>query len=225
MNLLSENEDFPGSPNRWAEGADADAVRRYSKEELANAVRRIMSQRNTLNGVWVFGYGSLMWNPDVCLQESRRGMLEGYHRRLCVQSTVYRGTRKTPGVVLGLDTGGFCEGVVFHIAFADLEPELLRLWEREMFADTYVPTWVKVKCEQGCDIEALAFVVNRGHEHYLAPQELDRLARYVFQARGQKGHCREYLFNTVTSLHRMGLRDPVLERVLMQADDLSESNF
>ncbi len=36
--------------------------------------------------VWVFAYGSLMWNPEIAFAEARPGFLHGYHRSFCPSS-------------------------------------------------------------------------------------------------------------------------------------------
>ena len=99
---------FPAELQGWAKGEHANAIRKYSMDQLKQDVREMLKSREIDSGIWVFGYGSLMWNPDVRHSETESGLLQGYHRRLCLRSTVYRGTPEQPGVVMGLTPGGNC---------------------------------------------------------------------------------------------------------------------
>lgn len=186
---------------------------------LRQSIATTLSGHDLTQGVWIFGYGSLVWNPEFCFAESRVAWLEGFHRRLCVQSKVYRGTPDCPGLVLGLAPGGQCEGRVFRIAPQDLEAELLKVWEREMFDDSYVPAWIELKTEPGT-VEALTFVVNQGNELYVPELSLAQLASTVASASGERGSCEEYLNNTVEALKQHGLPDRYLETVLGEVQRL-----
>jgi len=88
-----------------------------------------------------------------------------------------------------------------------------KIWEREMFAGTYIPTWVNVTSKQGA-INAVTFVINHEHEHYIPNLELEEVAERVVRAKGNRGSCHDYVQNTVKSLHLLGLRDPALEQLL-----------
>jgi len=177
------------------------------------SVQNILKGHNLEKGVWVFGYGSLMWNPDFKVAEKISGKISGYHRRLCLKSIVYRGTPDYHGLVFGLDKGGSCQGMVFRIAPENLDSELQKVWEREMFAETYIPTWVCVKTENG-DVSAITFVINTKHKHYVPDLDLEKVAERVVRAEGKCGSCHDYVQNTVKFLHQLELRDPVLEQLL-----------
>ena len=204
---------FPAELQGWAKGEHANAIRKYSMDQLKQDVRETLKSREIDSGIWVFGYGSLMWNPDVRHSETEPGLLQGYHRRLCLRSTVYRGTPEQPGVVMGLAPGGNCPGRLFFIPKKHFFPDLLLLWDREMFAGTYLPKWVSVE-RNPHPIEALTFVANQNHEHYLPPVNLEETALLVSKAKGQRGTNMDYLKNTVEILHQLDLRDAVLERIL-----------
>src|SRR5260370_7544125 len=87
--------------------------------------------------VWVFAYGSLMWNPEIAFAEARPGFLHGYHRSFCLYSRDYRGTPERPGLVLGLDRGGSCRGIVYRLPPDRVGETLDRIWAREMTAQVY----------------------------------------------------------------------------------------
>jgi cation transport protein ChaC len=197
----------------WGSGKAADSIRTMSPQELSVSFQGMLKGQNLKNGVWVFGYGSLMWNPDFKFTEKLTGQVSGYHRRLCLKSTVYRGTPDCHGLVFGLDQGDSCQGMAFRIATEDLETELQTVWEREMFAETYIPTWVSVQTKEQ-SVSAITFVINPEHEHYVPDLALEDVAQRVVRAEGKCGSCLDYVQNTVKCLHQLGLRDPALEQLL-----------
>ncbi len=201
------------SSYNWGTGEEADSIRTMNSEELSDSVQQMLKGMNLKDGVWVFGYGSLMWNPDFLLAEKRTGTVTGYNRHLCLKSIVYRGTPDYHGLVFGLDKGYSCQGMVYRIAEVNIHSEMQKIWEREMFAGTYIPSWVNVTTKQG-SISAVTFVINHEHEHYIPDIELEEIAERVVNAEGTCGSCHDYVQNTVKSLHQLGLRDPALEQLL-----------
>ncbi|MBC8258263.1 MAG: gamma-glutamylcyclotransferase [SAR324 cluster bacterium] len=203
-------------PNRsfqWGSGMEADSIRTLNLEDLKKSIQEMLQGRNLAEGVWIFGYGSLIWNPDIDFVESLSGTVTGYHRRLCLKSVVYRGTPEYHGLVFGLDHGSSCQGMAYRLDSEDLSTDLLKIWEREMFAETYIPTWVCVKTKLK-DVSAITFVINTKHEHYMPDLDLEEVAERVVRAEGNCGTCHDYVKNTVKSLHQLGLRDPALEQLL-----------
>ncbi len=165
---------------------------------------------------WVFGYGSLMWNPGFPHLEVRLARLRGLHRSFCVYSHRYRGTPKAPGLVLGLDRGGSCQGMVFRVPAAEGEDVLDYLYEREMVTGVYHPTWRHAETAEG-SVRAITFVVDREHRQYAGRLNHDDMVELVLQGRGNRGPCMEYLENTVHHLRALGLSDQTLERLLKEA--------
>jgi glutathione-specific gamma-glutamylcyclotransferase len=170
--------------------------------------------------IWIFGYGSLMWDPGFAYGEAQPALLRGYHRRFCVYSRHYRGTPERPGLVLGLDRGGACRGVAFRVPAADVAPALHYLWEREMSAYTYRLKELPVRLDRG-SIAAYAFVVDRGNPNYTGQLSLDDTARLILQGVGGRGSCRQYLEKTVEELRKLGLVDGVLHQLEAKVRDLA----
>ncbi len=162
---------------------------------------------------WVFGYGSLMWHPGFPHVEVRVAVLHGYHRRFCVYSHRYRGTPECPGLVLGLDRGGSCRGLVFRVPAAEGESVLDYLHEREMITGVYLPTWLTVETAQG-PVSAAGFVVDRDHPQYTGRLTLEETAELILQGHGARGACTDYLANTVRHLEGLGLGAGPLKRLL-----------
>ena len=201
------------STYKWGTGVEADTIRKLNSKELSVSVKQILEGMNLVDGVWIFGYGSLMWNPDFNIVEKRTGYLKGFYRSLCLKSIVYRGSHDYHGLVFGLDIGYSCQGMVYKIAEENIQSEMQKIWEREMFAGTYIPTWVNVKTKQG-SVSAVTFVINHKHEHYIPNLKLEEIAERVVRAEGTCGSCHDYVRNTVKSLHHQGLRDASLEKLI-----------
>lgn len=168
--------------------------------------------------LWVFAYGSLMWKPDIDHVETSPVVVHGYHRALCMYSFEYRGTRMRPGLILGLDRGGACRGLALRIDETRADATLARLWDREMVTAIYLPRWLKARLPDGREIRALAFVADRTHEQYAGRPDDGTMVELVLQGRGKRGHCLEYLRNTLDHLEAMDIRDGTLRRIVAKAE-------
>lgn len=193
---------LPASPPQPPQASDLIAS---PAPEIAHCLARACD-------VWIFGYGSLMWDPGFAYAEVRPGLLRGYHRRFCVYSTGHRGTPERPGLVLGLDRGGACKGIAYRVPRADVGPALHYLWDREMKNRTYHLRELAVLTPEG-PVTAHAFVVDRAHESYAGRLTLEETARLILQGIGARGACRQYLENTVAELKKLGLVDGPLHRL------------
>lgn len=162
--------------------------------------------------MWVFAYGSLMWNPGFPHVERQPALLRGFHRRFCVYSHHYRGTPERPGLVLGLDRGGACRGIAFRVAAPHVADTLVYLWEREMVTGVYRPGMLPVRLPGGV-VRACSFVVDRRHQQYCGRLELERTVDLIVGGVGRNGPNWEYLVNTVEHLEAIGIRDGLLRRL------------
>ena len=162
---------------------------------------------------WVFGYGSLMWNPGFDFVESAPARLHGYRRSLCVRSWVHRGTQDEPGLVLGLDRGGSCLGMAFRTRGEAAEAVTDYLRRRELVTHVYLGRRLPVRLADGRRVDALTYVIDRSHIQYAGALDAAHAADVVARARGQSGPNDAYLFNTLAHLREMGIRDHWLEEV------------
>ena len=168
--------------------------------------------------LWVFGYGSLMWNPGFAFIDQRSALLKGWHRSFCLWSTRYRGTPKHPGLVLGLDYGGACRGVAFRVAAGSCNETLSYLTERELTGYAYEPRMVRVELENGVEVQAYTFVADRAHPLYAGPMANDRAAAIIMAAQGDAGLNRDYLINTLRQLDKDGFSDKPLQELLAEVE-------
>ncbi|MCV0394384.1 MAG: gamma-glutamylcyclotransferase [Rhizobiaceae bacterium] len=162
---------------------------------------------------WVFGYGSLIWRPGFAHTETRPARLHGFRRSLCVLSHVHRGTPQRPGLVLGLDRGGSCLGLAFLVPGELREEVVAYLRERELVTNVYVERTLGVRLAGGERVEALTYVVDRGHPQYGGAMDVDHAVARVRGAVGLSGPNEDYVINTVEHLKALGIRDHWLEAV------------
>ncbi len=161
---------------------------------------------------WVFGYGSLVWNPGFAYESAQIARLDGFRRSFCMRSIHHRGTVADPGLVLALDAApGACEGLAFEIPSRIAEETLEYLRARELISAAYLETMQPLALADGRRIEAVTYVIDRDHNQYCGGLPLEEQARIIAQAHGGRGPNAEYLFNTATHLVELGLRDPELD--------------
>lgn len=162
--------------------------------------------------LWVFAYGSLIWNPGFAWAERVRAELPGFARSFCMRSIHHRGTAEAPGLVLALDPheGGFCHGIAFRVAEGEEGGTLAYLRERELVSSAYVEETHEVTLLDGRRVAALTYVVDTGHVQYCHGLDLETQARIIATAVGGRGPNTEYLWNTVAHLTELGIHDPDL---------------
>ena len=163
--------------------------------------------------MWVFGYGSLLWNPGFNYQHYKLARLKGYRRSFCMSSIHHRGTVKDPGLVLALDKseGSECCGLAFYVAPENEQQTLEYLRERELISSAYLEINVEIVDADGVTDPAVTYVIDQNHIQYCAGLALPRQAEIISTAVGDRGHNAEYLFNTVDKLKSLDIRDAELE--------------
>lgn len=162
--------------------------------------------------MWVFGYGSLIWNPEFPVAEQRIARLDGWHRSFCMRSIHHRGTEADPGLVLALDRqdGAHCDGVAFRVQPGAETETLAALRERELISSAYVERHLPVRFAEGGGCEALAYVINTDHVQYCGGLPLEEQAQIIAVAAGGRGLNRDYLYATADHLAELGIADPDL---------------
>ncbi len=185
-----------------------------SDVELLASRREVVPDDFDCSNVWVFGYGSLIFNPVIEHTERVNAKIYGNHRRFCLRTRIGRGSPDCPGLVLALDRGGSCAGVAFKLNPETAIAELDLLWRREMITLAYDARWVKLHTDKGVKT-GIAFVSIPAHQNYAPPMSLHSEAEIIAAASGFIGPCRDYLFDTVAGLHDHGIRDKYLENLVI----------
>jgi glutathione-specific gamma-glutamylcyclotransferase len=172
--------------------------------------------------LWVFGYGSLIWDPGFPVAEQRIARLDGWHRSFCMRSIHHRGTVEAPGLVLALDRAeeARCLGVAFRVETGAEAATLAALRERELISSAYLETTLQVETPEGA-LTALAFVIDPDHAQYCGGLDREEQARIIASATGGRGANRDYLWSTVAHLAELGIADPDLEWLAARVRQLS----
>jgi cation transport protein ChaC len=193
---------------------DAPYLRLLSEEEREASLDGIMRAKPE-GSVWIFGYGSLIWNPAVKFVERRLAKVEGWHRAFCMSIVAGRASPASRGLMLGLDGGGECLGSAFRLDDADVRSELTLLWRREMLCrGAYVPRWLELHDEDGVGFgHAVAFTIDPAGEKYAGNMPAEIAVRRLATASGGLGSCADYLFQTRDGLRARGIPDLALEHL------------
>jgi cation transport protein ChaC len=218
--MNDEQPQFRITRESLRDGSLIDAARRRvpsgmrvrTDSEIEACLGRILADHPPADDVWLFGYGSLMWNPAMHFAEQRGGRALGWHRKYCLWVEAGRGSPEAPGLMLALDRGGAASGSLFRVPADQARAELLLPFRRELFTHSYDPRWVSVATRDGI-VRAVTFVVNREGARYAKHLDLERIAQHVATASGALGSCMEYLHRTLESLDALGLDDRMLRQV------------
>lgn len=204
-----------GLPAHWRL-PDGD-VERSRQEVLAT----VFAQQDAL---WVFAYGSLMWNPGFHFDEVRRARLPGFARRFALSTTIGRGTPDCPGLVLTLqrDTGNDCQGLAFRIPCALVEAESRLLWRREMITGAYCPILLPLHTPQGT-VQALVLTANTTHPHHRGDLSMQATAATIARASGRIGSNRDYLHQLVAQCDVLGIADGYVQALVTQVAQVEPS--
>ncbi|WP_429499775.1 gamma-glutamylcyclotransferase [Robbsia andropogonis] len=196
---------------RWSTAA-IEASMHDTLAQLACA-RPAAADASRTGDVWLFAYGSLIWNPQLRHGAQHIATLSGWHRRFCQKLIAGRGSPQLPGRMLALCPGGETRGLIYRIAAADLLNELRLVWIREMAMGAYVPTWVEVTLEDGSQVKALAFVANSTHPHFDDEGDLPSVAAAIAQAQGPWGSNAEYLWRLQSALSAHAIEDAYIHNL------------
>ncbi len=210
--MLKREELTPERVDQIAREAKAAGYDYFlSREERDRRLAEALAWWTAGTDAWVFGYGSLMWNPAFHFVERRPARLEGYRRSFCFWIPLGRGSPEKPGLMLAIEKGGVCDGMAYRIAAPEVEAELSILFIREMLTGVYDAVWVELTDAAGHHLKAVTFVINPTHPQYCGRLEMDRKADHIAHAEGRRGTCRSYLFETADQLRGLGVRDPYID--------------
>lgn len=196
-------------------------------ELLRSEKQRAESRALALSGkrdsdLWVFAYGSLMWDPALDFQQVRRAWLEGYARHFILKD-IYgaRGTVERPGLMAALDKGSGCQGLIYKIPKHKIEFETEILWRREMAFPGYIPTFVSVQSGEE-PFEALAFLADHKADSMHPDLTSNEQIEFLATGNGFIGTSLEYLENIVRQFSALSIVDEDCSALLLEAQAYSQ---
>ncbi|MFS2223791.1 gamma-glutamylcyclotransferase [Pantoea sp. B65] len=192
----------------------------WTCEQRAASLAAALACRPDNSPVWIFGYGSLMWNPVFESDEVASGTLQGWHRAFCLRLTAGRGTHHQPGRMLALKQGGTTRGLAFRLPEDKLHEELELLWKREMITGCYLPTWCELVLEDRRKVSALVFVMDPRHPLYESDSCAKTIAPLIARASGPLGTNAQYLYSLEQELLKRGMHDECLTDLVQQVRQL-----
>ncbi len=184
-----------------------------TEEDIAALATRLLAQRPDDGQIWIFAYGSLIWAPEFDFVEERLGTVHGWHRSFCLGWVrLYRGTPERPGVMLALDRGGSCKGVLFRLPPDAMDANLHKVLKREFpikFEGDLPVRWMNAHTDQG-PVRAIGFPIDRKSDIYLPGLSQDTVVQSLATAAGERGSMAQYLHSTITHLAERGIHDSYL---------------
>ncbi len=184
-----------------------------SEAEREASRRALVEDAAPGEDVWIFGFGSLMWNPALDFTEMVAGRVHGYHRRYCLWTTFGRASPERPGMVLAMMPGGSCLGMAIRIPWDRAVAETRLLWRREMISGGYLARRVPVRIAGGETVQAIAFLANPDHPRYAGRVDEASQIEHIAFAEGRLGCGRDYLHNMKRTLDGLGVRDGPVHRL------------
>jgi cation transport protein ChaC len=201
MAMWDERARLMGRPADW----------RLPDDVVEASRRATLAARDATQDLWVYAYGSLMWDPAIHFEEVRRARLPGHQRRFTFRTHIGRGSPDCPGLMLSIEARpGACEGLAFRVAADRVEIESAILWRREMLRGAYTPCLLPMATPQG-DIVALVFVSNPEHPDHVGELSLDETTHTIARAQGVMGRNRDYVEQLATQLASLGIVDAYIK--------------
>ncbi|MFP3558982.1 gamma-glutamylcyclotransferase [Paraburkholderia sp. SIMBA_049] len=186
---------------------------RWTPDQIERSMRETLGARPETGDLWVFGYGSLIWNPVCRFTSQQKSVLDGWHRSFCLRTIAGRASEHLPGRMLSLEPGGRTEGLALRLPASAIEEELSLLWMREMPTGAYRPIWSTIQTADGERPTALIFVADRDHHLYEPDASIASVAAFVAHANGPLGTNADYVFKLKDALDYWRISDRYVENL------------
>ncbi|WP_315810357.1 gamma-glutamylcyclotransferase [Pseudomonas sp. C9-3] len=197
----------------------ADLV--WSEERILESLANTLARRPEGGDIWLFAYGSLIWNPLLDFVRREAAILTDWHRSFCLRMVAGRGSVEKPGRMLAVEPGGHTQGIAFQLGGPTLEHDLQCVWRREMVFGSYIPVWANITLANGAPVQALVFVADPTYALYERDSTITRIAHQVAVACGPHGSNAEYLYLLRNALHDNGLSDGYVAALALEVERCS----
>jgi glutathione-specific gamma-glutamylcyclotransferase len=201
-------QQFESMPGQWSSGQIAESLRQTLQQKPPSS-----------ESVWIFAYGSLMWNPMIECESCRIATLSGWQRSFCLDMTIGRATHTKPGRMLALRPGGITLGLALRVRTATIDADLRRIWIREMALGSYRPIWAPTTLDDGTGTDAIVFVADESREQFRADSSVETVAPLISSASGIFGTNADYLLRLQGALTTWGLKDEYVESIVAGMPD------
>ncbi|OFV46691.1 Uncharacterized protein involved in cation transport [Oligella ureolytica] len=178
-----------------------------SREQIIASMQTALKKRPEGEPVWLFAYGSLIWNPQCHFVENVPALLKGWRRSFCMRLMAGRGSPEQPGRMLSLAPGGETKGLALLFAEESLEQELLMVWLREMVGGSYCPDWAELQLVDGRKVQAIIFRVHPQSPLHENDDSIETISPLISKAKGILGTNRDYVINLNSALDEHGFED------------------
>lgn len=185
----------------------------WSLEQIDASMYSVLARRPEGQPVWVFAYGSLIWNPLFHFDASCAATLNGWRRSFSMRLLAGRACLQQPGRMMSLVPGGLTKGLALRFAEDNLEQELRIVWRREMVSGSYVPEWAHVRLEDGRTVEAIIFSANPSCPLHDEDDRVETVVPLIASASGPLGSNRDYVLQLQHSLQQYGIEDAYIQQV------------
>ncbi|HHG5368157.1 TPA: gamma-glutamylcyclotransferase [Pseudomonas aeruginosa] len=186
----------------------------WSEARIEDSMQAVLAERPQGEPVWLFAYGSLIWNPVFEFEACQLAALDGWQRSFCIRLVLARGSVEQPGRMLALEPGHRTAGVALRLRETDLEQELRMVWMREMVGGVYRPQWSPITLEDGSTAQAIIFIANRNSPLYEADASPDVIAPLIANAQGSLGSNRDYVLQLDQALRQRGIEDEYISTLV-----------
>jgi cation transport regulator ChaC len=160
-------------------------------------------------GLWIFGYGSLIWRPGFPYRERRLAHAIGWRRVLAQGSPDHRGTPSRLGRVVTLvpAEGARCGGVAYAIDETSQEAILAALDEREQGGYERVAIDVELDHPPREAVRAVTWIASPENPYHLGEAPLAQLIDEIAASVGPSGTNIEYVLRLAEALRELGIED------------------
>lgn len=216
--LLSRDSLESGEFVRFFKGTPG--LKWLSEDDIHQSMIEFLATRPINQELWLFAYGSLIWNPGISFEEKQSGIVKGWHRSFCMKLTIARGTVDMPGRMLSLLPSGSSHGLVLKLSNNNFLSELKLIWRREMVGGIYLPQWVNVNLPDGREITAITFVGNEDSAFFETDDSIDTIKKIISCASGPLGTNKEYLELLYHALKDNSLEDTYIFKLFESINNL-----